>query len=220
MSDTVRVYEIAEEAGASSQDVIAKAKDLGIELKSPQTAVSYEDAEEITKYMMTGKSERLATKPAKVKKVVKKEEVKKETEEIETPKEKIETVQKVEKEIIKKPELKKVEISKPISKAPQKSEEESENLENPNKIVPKRKGLVIIKKKRPKEEELEEQQTITENQSKKQMKSLSEILGGVDDEEKSYNDTTGRNFTYGAFNFGKNVKHLRKQSGLCSGRRR
>lgn len=186
MSDTVRVYEIAEEAGASSQDVIAKAKDLGIELKSPQTAVSYEDAEEITKYMMTGKSERLATKPAKVKKVVK-EEVKKETEEIETPKEKIETVQKVEKEIIKKPELKKVEISKPISKAPQKSEEESENLENPNKIVPKRKGLVIIKKKRPKEE-LEEQQTITENQSKKQMKSLSEILGGVDDEEKSYNE--------------------------------
>ena len=188
MSDTVRVYEIAEEAGASSQDVIAKAKDLGIELKSPQTAVSYEDAEEITKYMMTGKSERLATKPAKVKKVAKKEEVKKETEEIETPKEKIETVQKVEKEIIKKPELKKVEISKPISKAPQKSEEESENLENPNKIVPKRKGLVIIKKKRPKEEELEEQQTITENQSKKQMKSLSEILGGVDDEEKSYNE--------------------------------
>ncbi|MFY4806500.1 translation initiation factor IF-2 [Aliarcobacter butzleri] len=188
MSDTVRVYEIAEEAGASSQDVIAKAKDLGIELKSPQTAVSYEDAEEITKYMMTGKSERLATKPAKVKKVAKKEEIKKETEEIETPKEKIETVQKVEKEIIKKPELKKVEISKPISKAPQKSEEESENLENPNKIVPKRKGLVIIKKKRPKEEELEEQQTITENQSKKQMKSLSEILGGVDDEEKSYNE--------------------------------
>ncbi|MDK2080596.1 translation initiation factor IF-2 [Aliarcobacter butzleri] len=188
MSDTVRVYEIAEEAGASSQDVIAKAKDLGIELKSPQTAVSYEDAEEITKYMMTGKSERLATKPAKVKKVAKKEEIKKVTEEIETPKEKIETVQKVEKEIIKKPELKKVEISKPISKAPQKSEEESENLENPNKIVPKRKGLVIIKKKRPKEEELEEQQTITENQSKKQMKSLSEILGGVDDEEKSYNE--------------------------------
>ncbi|MCT7563253.1 translation initiation factor IF-2 [Aliarcobacter butzleri] len=188
MSDTVRVYEIAEEAGASSQDVIAKAKDLGIELKSPQTAVSYEDAEEITNYMMTGKSKKLVNKPAKVKKVAKKEEIKKETEEIETPKEKIETVQKVEKEIIKKPELKKVEISKPISKAPQKSEEESENLENPNKIVPKRKGLVIIKKKRPKEEELEEQQTITENQSKKQMKSLSEILGGVDDEEKSYNE--------------------------------
>ena len=56
MSDKVRVYEIAEEAGASSQDVIAKAKDLGIELKSPQSAVSYEEAEEITKYIMTVKS--------------------------------------------------------------------------------------------------------------------------------------------------------------------
>ncbi|MCT7547326.1 translation initiation factor IF-2 N-terminal domain-containing protein [Aliarcobacter butzleri] len=59
MLDTVRVYEIAEEAGTSSQDVIAKAKDLGIELKSPQTAVSYEDAEEITFYILTGKSSKL-----------------------------------------------------------------------------------------------------------------------------------------------------------------
>ena len=41
MSDNVRVYEIAEEAGASSNEVIAKAKDLVIELKSPQTAVSF-----------------------------------------------------------------------------------------------------------------------------------------------------------------------------------
>ncbi len=49
MADNVRVYEIAEEAGASSSDVITKAKDLGIELKSPQSNVSFEDAEEIAK---------------------------------------------------------------------------------------------------------------------------------------------------------------------------
>ena len=54
MPDIVRVYEIGEETGSSSQDVIAKAKDLGIKLKSPQSAVSYEDAENITNYMMTG----------------------------------------------------------------------------------------------------------------------------------------------------------------------
>ena len=77
MSDKVRVYEIAEEAGVSSADVIAKAKDLGFDkLKSPQSAASYEDAEEITKYIMTGKSSRF----------------------------------------VKKPELKKVTISKPIKK--------------------------------------------------------------------------------------------------------
>jgi len=59
MSDKVRVYEIAEEAGASSQEIIAKAKDLGINLKSPQSAVSFEDAEEIANYIMTGKSSRI-----------------------------------------------------------------------------------------------------------------------------------------------------------------
>ena len=36
--------------------LLQKAKDLGIDLKSAQTAVSYEDAEEITNYMPTGKS--------------------------------------------------------------------------------------------------------------------------------------------------------------------
>jgi hypothetical protein len=52
--EKVRVYEIAEEAGVSSSDVIEKAKILGIELKSPQSAASYEEAEEITKYILTG----------------------------------------------------------------------------------------------------------------------------------------------------------------------
>lgn len=59
MSDKIRVYEVAEEAGASSQEVISKAKDLGIYLKSPQSAVSFEEAEEITNYIMTGKSTRI-----------------------------------------------------------------------------------------------------------------------------------------------------------------
>ena len=82
MSDKVRVYEIAEEAGASSQEVINKAKDLGIELKSPQSAVSFEDAEEITNYIMTGKSSKIPSKTASkpknnVEKVVKEEVVEK-----------------------------------------------------------------------------------------------------------------------------------------------
>lgn len=59
MSDKVRVYEIAEEAGATSTDVMAKAKDLGIDLKSPQSVVTIEEAEEIANYIMTGKSKLL-----------------------------------------------------------------------------------------------------------------------------------------------------------------
>ena len=36
-----------------------KAKELGIDLKTAQATVSYEDAEEITQYIMTGKSSRI-----------------------------------------------------------------------------------------------------------------------------------------------------------------
>ncbi len=56
MSDKVRVYEIADEVGASSQDVILKSRNLGFELKSPQSAVSYIDAEKIANYILSGKS--------------------------------------------------------------------------------------------------------------------------------------------------------------------
>ena len=203
MSDKVRVYEIAEEAGASSQDVIAKAKDLGIELKSPQSAVSYEDAEEITKYIMTGTSSRLPSKPvSKAKKVVENKtpeinEVEKETTKIELEKEKVEVVEKKEPEVAKKPELKKVIISKPISKPALKPTQEEfdkpeVNPDNASKIVPKRRGLVIVKKNKPKEDEeiIVTKSFDSEVQQKKQMKSLSEILGANEEDDKSNNDNS------------------------------
>lgn len=68
MSDKIKVVEIAEESGATSVDVIKKAKDLGIVLKSPHSTVSVEDAEELVKYIMTGKSSRLIVKEVKEKK--------------------------------------------------------------------------------------------------------------------------------------------------------
>ena len=193
MSDKVRVYEIAEEAGASSTDVIAKAKDLNIDLKSPQSAVSYEDAEEITNYIMTGKSSRLAVKPAtKTKKVVEKNvvEAKEEVKEIETQLEKVEIIEKKEPIVAKKPELKKVVISKPIPKAAPKTQEEFDkpevNPDNTNKIVPKRRGLVIVKKNKPREDEDEfvSKSFDSDIQPKKQMKSLSEILGTNEEDDK------------------------------------
>jgi translation initiation factor IF-2 len=208
MSDKVRVYEIAEEAGATSAEVIAKAKDLKIELKSPQSAVSFEDAEEITKYIMTGKSSKLEVKTVpKPKKVLVKavddkveEKIKEET--IEVKKEiveeiKAEVVEKIETEIKKNPELKKVVISKPTLKVvPSKTQEELDkpvvNPNNVNKIVPKRRGLVIIKKRKPKVEEVVAKPFNIDIQPKKQMKSLSEILGGNDEDSSS--DNSKKNF--------------------------
>ena len=197
MSDKVRVYEIAEEAGASSQDVIAKAKDLGIELKSPQSAVSFEDAEEITNYIMTGKSSKIPSKTASkpknnVEKVVKEEVVEKV---VSNDEKTTDATEKKNVEVKKKPELKKVVISKPVSKAPLKAQEETDKLENQdnsNKVVPKRRGLVIIKKKKPREEEIKEASFDQDLLPKKQMKSLSEILGG-NEEEKVSNDTYSLN---------------------------
>ena len=199
MSDKVRVYEIAEEAGASSADVIAKAKDLNIDLKSPQSAVSYEDAEEITKYIMTGNSSRLPSKISapKAKKVVEKktQEIVEEVKETKIELEKVEVIEKKEPEVAKKPELKKVIISKPISKPALKPAQEEfdkpeVNPDNASKIVPKRRGLVIVKKNKPREDE---EITVTksfdsEPQPKKQMKSLSEILGANEEDDKSQGD--------------------------------
>ena len=196
MSDKVRVYEIAEEAGASSQDVIAKAKDLGIELKSPQSAVSYEDAEEITKYIMTGSSSRLPSKPAsKAKKVIenKTQEIAEEVKETKIELEKIEVIENKEPEVVKKPELKKVIISKPISRSALKPAQEEfdkpeVNPDNASKIVPKRRGLVIVKKNKPKEEEVVVKSYDSDLQNKKKMKSLSEILGVNEDESHGDNN--------------------------------
>ena len=196
MSDKVRVYEIAEEAGASSQDVIAKAKDLGIELKSPQSAVSYEDAEEITKYIMTGNSLRLPSKPAsKAKKVIedKTQEIAEEVKETKIELEKVEVIENKEPEVAKKPELKKVIISKPISRSALKPAQEEfdkpeVNPDNASKIVPKRRGLVIVKKNKPKEEEVVVKSYDSDLQNKKKMKSLSEILGVNEDESHGDNN--------------------------------
>ena len=175
MSDTVRVYEIAEEAGASSQDVIAKAKDLGIDLKSAQTAVSYEDAEEITNYILTGKSKKL--KQNVTVKVEKEKVIEKELEKA-VEKEEIPNIE------VKKPEVKKVVISKPIQKTPVTNLEDNktQSKEEDNKIIPKRKGLVIIKKKTPREENIIEN-NFDDNQEKKPTRSLSDIFG-PDDSKK------------------------------------
>ena len=98
MEDKVRVYEIAEESGATSAEVITKAADLSIILKSPQTSVSFEQAEEIVNYIMTGKS-KLLTKKVKKPTVVKKQKV--QEKQIETKEESEDTkVKEVKKETI------------------------------------------------------------------------------------------------------------------------
>ncbi len=129
MEDKVRVFEIAEEAGATSATVIDKAAELSIILKSPQSSVSFEQAEAITEFIMTGKSELLPKKKVTVKKKVtpEKEEEKEEIVSQDSPKD-IEP--KVEEPKAQKPK------SEPAKKATVKD-------------VIKRKELKIVQKKNP-----------------------------------------------------------------------
>ena len=62
MLDKVRVFEIAEEAGSTSYEVMQKAKELGIILKTAFATVSYDEAENITEYIMTGKKPKIEKK--------------------------------------------------------------------------------------------------------------------------------------------------------------
>ena len=70
MSDKVTVAEVAQEAGASSQEIIEKAANLGIELKNVKSTVTFDQAEELVNYLVTGKIKD-QKKPNLVKKEIK-----------------------------------------------------------------------------------------------------------------------------------------------------
>ena len=147
MEDKVRVYEVAEESGSTSAEVIAKASDLNIALKSPQSTLTFEQAEEIVEYMVSGKNknqeveEKTIKKPSKKSKTIEdKKNTKKEEKAISSKKDK-EVKEEVAsiKEEIKEPEVKKTLVKKTLVK---KSLEEG--------TAPlKRRKLTIVKKKRP-----------------------------------------------------------------------
>ncbi len=151
MEDKVRVFEIAEEAGATSATVIDKAAELSIILKSPQSSVSFEEAEAITEFIMTGKSKLLPKKKATIKKkktAEKAEEIEEtpvtqeKSKELKEEVEKVETVKKpVVKETIKRKELKIVQKKNPVIK------------EEPAKVEPKKEEIKTEKVVEPKKEE-------------------------------------------------------------------
>ena len=189
MSDKVKVSEVAEEAGASSQDIIKKAADLGIELKSANSTVSFEDAEELVNYMVTGKNPRLekpkAKKAPKIIKKAKAEESKTEESKVEEPKTEAKETTEVKEE--PKPEESKVEEPKTEAKETTEVKEEPKpEIKKPLVAMPRRTGgLKIVKKKKPAAEvgTTSRKKTFGDASSnqpaatKTERKSLSELLG-------------------------------------------
>lgn len=154
----IRISEVASEIGYSAKEVLEKAQELGLKVKTHSNAVSPEDAEAIYEYITTGViPERFSKKKveAKPKKVAAKKSEEKET--------KVEKTSKDSKSKDKKTELSttfkakdKSAIKEEVNTTPLEAKEIKE-LEKPTvpivskesiaDLTQKRRGLVIVKKK-------------------------------------------------------------------------
>jgi len=189
MEDKVSIREIAEESGATHAEVIAKAADLSIILKSPQSKLTYEQAEEIVNYIVTGKSDKIkTTSETKAKSAsVTTNTVAKKTQ----TKPKVE----VEAEVVAQPE--KIEV---VAEAIQSVVKDELKVDEPKQIqsiaegeAPLKRGkLTIVKKKRPADEVVVSQY---EQPKKQSMKSMSELFGNTPEskEENNHRQQIARN---------------------------
>ena len=162
MPDKIKVVEIANETGASTADVIKKAKELGMDLKTPHSAVSVEEAEEIANYIMTGKSDKIVQ-------AKKKQQPKQEVAEAQEPQQSVKTEE--------------IAQVAPQTQAPK--------IEIPNNydetVMPRRRGLKIIKKGAS--AEIAEPKDNQSFEHKKQnTASLSELFSRNDEQKQTQDD--------------------------------
>ena len=143
MSEKVRVHEIAKELGITSKDVLEKATKMGLGVKSAQSVVTMEQAEELANFIMSGEAAEMEApkpKPQETKKEQPKEE--------EKPQEKVEEKTPKPQEQPAKQEQSPKEVSKQES-----PKEETKKDDTPTPIIKpavKKSGLKIVKKKKPK----------------------------------------------------------------------
>ncbi len=153
MIDKVRVHEIATELGIKSKEVVDKAIEMGIEVKTASSGVSPEVAEKIMNYIMNPAAVAPTPKPV-IKKAPKKEEP--------AVEEKAEPVAEKEAEevvaeapsaaVTKREETAKEVVSVSEEEADEREEEAGSSLINKVSSDRKRSGLKIVKKKKPVEE--------------------------------------------------------------------
>jgi translation initiation factor IF-2 len=152
MIDKVRVHEIATELGIKSKEVVDKAVEMGIDVKTASSSVSMEEAEKIMNFVMNPASFTPPKPKPTVKKAPKKEEAVEEvtTEAKATTEEVIETKSETVEE---KPATEKVAEETKEEKAAEVSAPSEAQAEKPliNKVTTdkKRSGLKIVKKKKP-----------------------------------------------------------------------
>ena len=169
MTEKVRVHEIAKELGIASKDVVKKASDMGIDVKSANSSVTMQEAEGLMNYIMSGELAQASKPETKTStKPISDTQKKEKTPEKETKKDKIEAPKvdeqkSVEKNVqvneTQKTENKEnIEVKESTQEAVKKETKEEENktslnIVEPKKLQIKKSGLKIVKKKKPKQEE-------------------------------------------------------------------
>jgi len=157
--DKVRIHEIASELGLKNKEVLEKAKQLGLKVKTHSSAVTFEEAERLMEFIMSGEAPKKEEPPRRQKEEKKQREpsqpaAKSEREELG------ESAKQEEKPAEEKP-----------AKKETKKEPKKETLAAG---VRKRRGLVIVKKKRPREQPKEQapqpQESVAEIEPKRKPK--------------------------------------------------
>ncbi len=157
MSDKVRVHEIAKELGINSKEVVEKATEMGLDVKTASSTVSMNDAEQIMNYIMNGAPAPTPEQPrVTVKKAAKTEEKApaEEAPEKEKPASQVE-----EKELVRESQPPKSADKKaePTAETPKPEAKEAVPETGLKVAAPiKRSGLKIVKKKKPKVEAVSE----------------------------------------------------------------
>jgi len=154
MIEKVRVHEIAKELGIASKDVVKKASEMGIEIRSAQSSVTMQEAESLMNFIMNGDTSTQepevkapsSSKSETPKAVVEKEKTSEESEEVVAP-EVITAVSKT----VGEDALVEVESKKNDKVKDAKVVEEEVKTFQPVVQQIKRSGLKIVKKRKPPE---------------------------------------------------------------------
>lgn len=205
MAETIKVSEIAKNFKTTSKDVISKLKELGIEVKSPSSSITDEQAgmvmdvflrmEEYTHDELISMRDE-ALNPSKEKSSKKGDEVKDEKAKVEKVKEKKksakaeENKKQPEEQVVKPAEKKAEEKSekKPEEKVKEKPEEKTEEI-NKNETQPQEK-----KEKTTAQEPKDEQKKNNKNNKKKQHNAAKKQGGKKIDMNYADNANAGEEF--------------------------
>ncbi|HEB9285043.1 TPA: translation initiation factor IF-2 [Campylobacter coli] len=169
----IRIHEIAKELGYDSKEIIEKANELGLNIKTASNAVEPEVAAGIYEYIQTkiipeAFKKNLKQDPIKKAKAAPKEEKKEE---------------KLPKEVEVKAPAKVVEEAKPEPKSP---EGPKENIQESlaSATLAKRRGLVIVKKKKDEEEAAKKEEPKATTPSNEERLSLKTMFSNADENLK------------------------------------